>query len=248
MPDPAVGMISRKAGGSFRDALGTLEQLVTYGSFGDRTRGRAGQPRRGRRRADTRQRRSPDREVPEGRAAHRGRGWPTRVATTSSSCATSRPTCAICWWSRPWARCRTRSPSRQSTPIAWPPKAGRLTRVTCCGHRPARGRDRSRARGLGAAAGLGGGAAEGHSAAGGPVSPGADVPDRPAGGPAGSQRRPGRRRRAGPPVAGRRRPARPSPQRRDILRPRPRPTRRVPRAEQEGRRRAASSPSLCGPR
>jgi len=31
IPDPAVGMISRKAGGSFRDALGTLEQLVTYG-------------------------------------------------------------------------------------------------------------------------------------------------------------------------------------------------------------------------
>ena len=31
VPDPAVGMIARKAGGSFRDALGTLEQLVTYG-------------------------------------------------------------------------------------------------------------------------------------------------------------------------------------------------------------------------
>jgi DNA polymerase-3 subunit gamma/tau len=31
VPDPAVGMIARKAAGSFRDALGTLEQLVTYG-------------------------------------------------------------------------------------------------------------------------------------------------------------------------------------------------------------------------
>jgi DNA polymerase-3 subunit gamma/tau len=31
IPDPAVGMIARKAAGSFRDALGTLEQLVTYG-------------------------------------------------------------------------------------------------------------------------------------------------------------------------------------------------------------------------
>ena len=31
IPDPAVGMIARKAGGNFRDALGTLEQLVTYG-------------------------------------------------------------------------------------------------------------------------------------------------------------------------------------------------------------------------
>src|SRR5881398_900609 len=31
VPEPAVGMISRSATGSFRDALGTLEQLVTYG-------------------------------------------------------------------------------------------------------------------------------------------------------------------------------------------------------------------------
>jgi DNA polymerase-3 subunit gamma/tau len=31
IPDAAVGMIARKASGSFRDALGTLEQLVTYG-------------------------------------------------------------------------------------------------------------------------------------------------------------------------------------------------------------------------
>jgi DNA polymerase-3 subunit gamma/tau len=31
IPDAAIGMIARKASGSFRDALGTLEQLVTYG-------------------------------------------------------------------------------------------------------------------------------------------------------------------------------------------------------------------------
>jgi DNA polymerase III subunit gamma/tau len=31
VPDPAIGMIARSATGSFRDALGTLEQLVTYG-------------------------------------------------------------------------------------------------------------------------------------------------------------------------------------------------------------------------
>src|SRR5215211_7257377 len=31
LPDPAIGMIARSATGSFRDALGTLEQLVTYG-------------------------------------------------------------------------------------------------------------------------------------------------------------------------------------------------------------------------
>ncbi len=30
-PEPAIGMLSRAATGSFRDALGTLEQLVTYG-------------------------------------------------------------------------------------------------------------------------------------------------------------------------------------------------------------------------
>src|SRR5205807_3431960 len=31
VPDPALAMIARAATGSFRDALGTLEQLVTYG-------------------------------------------------------------------------------------------------------------------------------------------------------------------------------------------------------------------------
>jgi DNA polymerase III subunit gamma/tau len=31
LPDPAVGLLARSATGSFRDALGTLEQLVTYG-------------------------------------------------------------------------------------------------------------------------------------------------------------------------------------------------------------------------
>jgi DNA polymerase-3 subunit gamma/tau len=31
VPDPAIGMLARAATGSFRDALGTLEQLVTYG-------------------------------------------------------------------------------------------------------------------------------------------------------------------------------------------------------------------------
>src|ERR687895_1632105 len=31
VPEPAVGMIARAATGSFRDGLGTLEQLVTYG-------------------------------------------------------------------------------------------------------------------------------------------------------------------------------------------------------------------------
>ncbi|MEJ7718303.1 MAG: DNA polymerase III subunit gamma/tau [Thermoleophilaceae bacterium] len=37
IPDAAVGMIARSATGSFRDALGTLEQLVTYGGLEVRT-------------------------------------------------------------------------------------------------------------------------------------------------------------------------------------------------------------------
>jgi DNA polymerase-3 subunit gamma/tau len=37
IPDAAVGMIARSATGSFRDALGTLEQLVTYGGREVRT-------------------------------------------------------------------------------------------------------------------------------------------------------------------------------------------------------------------
>src|SRR5204863_1477303 len=31
VPDAAIGMMARSSTGSFRDALGTLEQLVTYG-------------------------------------------------------------------------------------------------------------------------------------------------------------------------------------------------------------------------
>src|SRR3954471_17694273 len=31
LPEPAIGMLARSSTGSFRDALGTLEQLVTYG-------------------------------------------------------------------------------------------------------------------------------------------------------------------------------------------------------------------------
>ena len=100
LPEAAVGLIARGATGSFRDALGTLEQLVTYSGasielddvlavlgvvdaellFGaldavaahDRPRGAAGR-----------------------RAARR-----VRAATRASSCATSRPTRASCSWSQ----------------------------------------------------------------------------------------------------------------------------------------------------
>ena len=86
--DRALAMIARSAAGSFRDAIGTLDQLVTYGgkqvSFEDvlevldvadadlifaRDR-RAGRAR------------------PRGGAASACRSWPTPAATRSSSCAT----------------------------------------------------------------------------------------------------------------------------------------------------------------
>ena len=49
IPDAAVGMIARKATGSFRDALGTLEQLVTYGGTDVALEDVLGQPGRRRR-------------------------------------------------------------------------------------------------------------------------------------------------------------------------------------------------------
>ena len=132
MPDPAVGMISRKAGGSFRDALGTLEQLVTYGgseialedvldNLGVADAGLILDS------AEALIEKSPkDALLTVARLADSG-------ATTSSSCATSRRTCATCWWSRRWARCRTPSPSPPSTPTAWPPRPSGSPRGTCCG-------------------------------------------------------------------------------------------------------------------
>ena len=56
VPDPALGMIARAATGSFRDALGTLEQLVTYGKNVELDNVLE-DPGRGRRRARARRRR-----------------------------------------------------------------------------------------------------------------------------------------------------------------------------------------------
>ena len=64
-PD-AVALLARHATGSFRDALGTLEQLVTYSRHDDRARGRARRARRRRRR-------------PAVRRARRGRRPATRA-------------------------------------------------------------------------------------------------------------------------------------------------------------------------
>ena len=70
--------VARHATGSFRDALGTLEQLVTYCGRDDRDRGRAGGARRRRRRPAVR-RAGRDRRARRARGAgRRGARWPTR--------------------------------------------------------------------------------------------------------------------------------------------------------------------------
>ena len=96
IPDPAVGMLARAATGSFRDALGTLEQLVTYGGndvklddvleilgVADAELVLAA----GEALAD----RDPRGGAPDGAVAVR-----VRAATSRSSCATSPRTFATC--------------------------------------------------------------------------------------------------------------------------------------------------------
>ena len=105
-PDAAVALIARHATGSFRDALGTLEQLVTYSGTRDRA-SRTCWPCSA----------SPTPTLLFGAldaiaardAARRcgsPRGWPSPGATPASSCATSRSTRASCSSSRRSARCR----------------------------------------------------------------------------------------------------------------------------------------------
>ncbi len=127
IPDPAIGMLARAATGSFRDALGTLEQLVTYGGKQvelDDVLDILGVADAelvldaGEALAD----RDPKAALLGGPAAVRRPG-----ATSPSSCATSRPTCATCSWCRRSARCPTRSRSRPSTPTGSPSQAERLS-------------------------------------------------------------------------------------------------------------------------
>ena len=96
VPDPAVGMLARAATGSFRDALGTLEQLVTYGGREVKLEDvldilgvadaelvlEAAEAL-----ADAR---------PACRAARRCRSSPSPGAITRSSCVTCRRTFATC--------------------------------------------------------------------------------------------------------------------------------------------------------
>ena len=127
IPDPAVGMIARAATGSFRDALGTLEQLVTYGGKDvklDDVLEMLGV-------ADAElvldaAEAMADRD-PRGGAPAPSSRCPSPGATTCSSCATSPRTCATCSSCRRSATCPTRSPSPPSTPTASSAQAERLS-------------------------------------------------------------------------------------------------------------------------
>ena len=132
LPDPAVGMIARSATGSFRDALGTLEQLVTYGGKQvelDDVLDILGV-------ADAELVLDTAEALADARPARprcwRCSGCRTRAATSPSSCATCPRTCATCSWCRRSARCPTRSRSRPSTPTAWPPRPSASRRARSC--------------------------------------------------------------------------------------------------------------------
>ena len=71
----------RSASGSFRDALGTLDQLVSYGGKQVEHRRRARGARGRRRRADPRRRRRDRRRRRPRRARDRASGWRARAAT-----------------------------------------------------------------------------------------------------------------------------------------------------------------------
>ena len=109
--DGAVAMIARSASGSFRDALGTLDQLVAFG-------GSKVEPRRRCWRcsapptpscSSTRSTRSSPRT--RKRCCWGSRRWPAPAATPRSSPATCSPTCASSSSPRRPARCRPPSSS-----------------------------------------------------------------------------------------------------------------------------------------
>ena len=134
IPPEAVAALARSATGSFRDALGTLEQLVTYsgteialedvlavlGVADARPARRDGRRGRGGRR-------------PAGAAGAR-RAASSRGATRARSPRTSRCARASCWWCRPSARCRPscRSRPRPTPPCARRPSASSTRRSCAC--------------------------------------------------------------------------------------------------------------------
>ena len=191
IPDPALGMIARKATGSFRDALGTLEQLVTYGGTRGRAGGRAGEPRRGRRRPDPGRHRGARGARAAARPARRAARWPSRAATTTQfmrdMAAHLRHLLVVQTLGR-GARL-VRGHRRALGPPGLPGRGADPGRAAAR-DRPAGRRAGGGQGGLRAPAAAGGGAAEGHPAAGRPDRAGADAADRPAGGRGGAVRRP----------------------------------------------------------
>ena len=86
-PDAAIGLIARHATGSFRDALGTLEQLVTYGGPKIELDDRARDHGRGRRRARARHRRGARSTTTRRASCSRSRSCRRRGATSPTSCS-----------------------------------------------------------------------------------------------------------------------------------------------------------------
>ena len=128
IPDAALGMIARKAAGSFRDALGTLEQLVTYGGKEIRLEDVLENLGVARRRADPRRHRGAGARATRGRrccAVQAARG--VRARRDAVHARSGRRTCVTCSWFRRSARCPTRSPSRPSTPDRLAAQAERLS-------------------------------------------------------------------------------------------------------------------------
>ena len=94
-PTRRVALVARSATGSFRDALGTLEQLVAYSGHG-RSRSRTCSPCSAPPTptcCSAPSTRSPPAQRAR-RAAGRRAGWPSPAATSGASSATSRRTCA----------------------------------------------------------------------------------------------------------------------------------------------------------
>ena len=94
--DGAVATIARAATGSFRDALGTLDQLVAYGGkqvVTDDVLAVLGVADAELILAAADAIAAEDAQAPPSRRAS---GWRARAATWPSSCATCSPTCASC--------------------------------------------------------------------------------------------------------------------------------------------------------
>ena len=131
----AVAALARSATGSFRDALGTLEQLVTYSGARDRARGRARRARRGRRATAGRDRRRGRRRRCPARAAARRSLRSSRAATPASFAARPRGAGArAADRADPRARCRPSCRSRPRPTRALPAQAERVGRMpSSCG-------------------------------------------------------------------------------------------------------------------